>query len=288
MFGWVVLIRVIKRAVPILHKMLHPLVPTVESRPRSSLRWPPTHHATLNLHLRAIGISPSLHRRHSPNIQARPQRESLFLFLRRPKRPEARFLLCCKEGTPLIFWSSRRLTALVSLAGTIRRLIRRRLQCGRPQWPDHHGRLQGAPRGFRLHGQRARGIPVLLRQRDEYLGWEDGWFRNLCMIFHVPLPKPLSFPFALSATYISLHCIPPNSASHLSWHLSLSLTGRERIPRRLSPLQTRYLPRTNDRSRRIHLQSLQLSLHHKPQPEIFPNEGEPEYEHGQEYRESDI
>lgn len=67
-----------------------------------------------------------------------------------------------------------------------------------------------------------------------------------------------------------------------------SRIGRERIPRRRPPLQARHLPRTNHRPRRIHLQSLQLTVHHQPQPEVFPNAREPQHEHGEEHRGEDL
>ncbi len=67
----------------------------------------------------------------------------------------------------------------------------------------------------------------------------------------------------------------------------LSKTGRKRT-KSPTPLQARNLPRTNNRTRRIHPQTLRPALHDKPQPEIFPNEGKQKFQYGEEYGEENI
>jgi len=160
----------------------------------------------------------------------------------------------------------RCLTDESSRKGANGRFVRRRLLGGRAQREEDHGRVQGATRRFRLHGQRSRGVPLLLQQRDVHLRREDGGLRDsgtACGYFipHTHLPV---------------------------WMLSHSLApGRERAARS-APLQTRHVAGTDLRARRVDFQAVRPALDHQPQPKVLSHEGEPQFQYGSQHGEEDL
>lgn len=169
------------------------------------------------------------------------------------------------------------------LLGSIGRFFRYRLQRGRAQREGGIGGLERKTGRFRLHGQRARGIPVLFQQRDEHFRGKDGGFRDCrtCFVRTTPLKD------------IKLRWIIPFIEQDRLFLLTALLllnppSGRKRIPRRATAQQTRDLPRTNLGAGGIHPQGLARPVHHQPKPEVLPHAGEPQHEHGQEHGEAHL
>ena len=97
---------------------------------------------------------------------------------------------------------------------------------------------------------------------------------------HFLVPKqPLSVTANITAMLRPTSVYPIDSIEIYPLTPTLSTPGRKRITLRPPPLQTRHLPRTNLRSRRIHHESLPRPLHYQPEPEILPHSREPKFQH---------